>query len=82
MEALNRALCTKPLPDMQHLEQTELAWLPALMAISLQLAYLEGQGQVAAFLVDLDDSVTDVGQHQLAIPVVVQHVKGLLGLLW
>ena len=56
--------------------------MPALMAVSLQLANLEGQSQVAALLVDLDDSVSDVGQHQLAIPVVVQHVKGLLGLLW
>ena len=43
-------------------------------------ADLQGEGQVAPLLVDLDDSISDVSQHQLAIAIVVQHGEGFLGL--
>ena len=69
-----------------HAGSGEASMTSAVRSCSVQLSthalsHLEGQSQVAALLVDFDDGVTYVSQHQLAVTIVVQHVKGLLGLL-
>ncbi len=43
--------------------------------------YLEGGSQVAALVEDVDDSVPDLMQADLAVAVLVQHVEGLVHLL-